>query len=58
MTRSLPGETALYTGGGAKLSTRLDLPDEVLGVVYSAGHWTGWGEAEGQDPTFTLRFSR
>ena len=49
---------AAFRGGGAKLSTRLDLPDKVTGVVYSAGHWTGWTEAVGQDPTFTLRFNR
>ena len=49
---------AAFRGGGAKLSTRLELPDQVMSVVYSAGHWTGWAEADGNDPTFTLRFSR
>jgi hypothetical protein len=49
---------AVFRGGGAKLSTRLDLPDQVTSVVYSAGRWTGWTGAEGNDPTFTLRFSR
>jgi hypothetical protein len=53
-----PAGIAAFRGGGPKLSTRLDLPDQVLGVVYSAGRWTGWAEADGQDPTFTLRFSR
>lgn len=49
---------AVFRGGGAKLSTRLDLPDQVTSVVYSAGQWTGWTAADGNDPTFTLRFSR
>lgn len=49
---------AAFRDGGAKLSTRLELPDQVTSVEYSAGRWTSWTEADGNDPTFTLRFSR
>jgi hypothetical protein len=47
---------AAFRGGGPKLSTRLGLPDKVLGVVYAANSYVGWGGLVGNDPTFTVRF--
>jgi hypothetical protein len=47
---------AAFRGGGPKLSARLHLPDRVLGVVYAANRYVGWGGIAGNDPTFTVRF--
>ena len=47
---------AAFRGGGPKLSARLDLPDKVLGVVYAANRYVGWGGVAGNDPTFSVRF--
>lgn len=47
---------AAFRGGGPKLSSRVQLPALVTGVVYSANRFLAWGADEGNDPTFTLRF--
>lgn len=48
---------AVFRGGGPKLAAKLDLPESVTLVVYTA-RYTAWGELHGGDSTLTVHFNR
>ena len=48
---------AAFRGGGAKLSSKVQVPELVIFVVFTQ-RYLAWGELRGGDPTVTVHFNR